>query len=102
MPKESFCQGPFEALHYTLVLVDIHTTTPNLCPVPYQQLAHRAHELTPRIDLQKLGPFKWASLVNSCKGICNLFGLLCSQGLDCFILGGHINHSQGILVCLPP
>ena len=58
VPEETFSQRPVEALHDSLVPVNIDPTTADLDPVFRQHLADRAHELSPRVNLEKLGPLQ--------------------------------------------
>ena len=81
MPEKTFSQRPVEALHDTLVPVDVNPTAPNLDRVLRQQLTDGAHELAPRVNLKELRPPQGAPLVNPSKAIGDLYRSLASYGV---------------------
>ena len=89
--KEPLSQGPVPALHDALVPVDVNTSTSDLDPVFGEQLAHRTHELAPRVNLKEVRPPQGALLVNPSQAIGNLCRGLASQRLNLFVVRGHIN-----------
>ena len=83
--KEPLSQGPVPALHDALVPVDVNTSTSDLDPVFGEQLAHRTHELAPRVNLKELRPPQGALLVNPRQSIGDLCRCLASQRLSLFV-----------------
>jgi len=63
-----------------------------------QQLADCAHELTPRVNLQKTRPSERSTFVNAIERSGNLCCTLVSQRLCLFVAGSDVNHGQCILV----
>ena len=102
MSKEPLSQGPVPALHDALVPVDVNTSTSDLDPVFGEQLAHRTHELAPRVNLKELRPPQGAPLVNPSQAIGNLCRGLASQRLSLFVARGHINDRESVAEGFPP
>ena len=67
-----------------------------------EQLAHRAHELTPRVNLEKLRPLQCPPSVDARQSIGDLFSLFCGQRLGLFVARGHINDRESIAEGFPP
>ena len=98
VPKQLLSQGPVEALHDSLVPADNHTTTYDRDTMLGQQLAHRAHELAPRIEMEKLRPAKRAPLVDAGESVSDLFSLFCGKRLDLLVARGHAYNREYKLV----
>ena len=77
-------------------------TAADLDPVLCQQLAHCAHELAPRVNLEKLGPPQGAPLVNPRQGIGDLCSGLASQRLSLLVAAGDVNDRESVAKGLPP
>ena len=73
-----------------LVPVDVNPTASNLC----QQLAHRTHELAPRVNLKELWPPQGAPLVNPNQAIGDFCRSLASQGFSLLEAAGDVNDRE--------
>ena len=101
-PGHTVSQRPVEALHDALVLMVINTPTSNRNSLFRQHLADCAHELSPRVNLEKLGPLQWPPSVDPRQGIGDLCCGLASQRLSLFVAAGDVNDRESIAKGLPP
>ena len=102
VPKQPLCEGPVPALYDPLIPVDVNPTAPNLNRVLCQQLAHRTHELAPRVNLKELQPLQWPPSVDPRQSIGDLRRGLASQRLSLFEARGHSNDRESVAVGFPP
>ena len=96
VPKQPLCEGPVPALYDPLVPVDVNPTALNLNRVLCQQLAHRTHELAPRVNLKELRPLQRSPSVDPRQCIGDLCRGLASQRLSLFVAWGYINNHESI------
>ena len=80
----------------------VNPTAPGLDPVFGEHLAHRAHELTPRVNLEKLRALQYLPSVDARQSIGDLFSLFCGQRLGLFVTRGHINDRESVAEGFPP
>ena len=101
MPKQPRSQGPVPLFCNAIVPMDINTRTSNRYSMFRQNLADRAFELSPRVNLEKLGPLQWSPSVDLRQGIGDLCCGLASQRLSLFVGAGDVNDSESIAKGLP-
>ena len=102
VPKQPLCEGPVPALYDPLVPVDVNPTAPNLNRVLCQQLAHRTHELAPRINLKELRPLQRPPSADPRQSIGDLCRGLASQRLSLFVAWGYIDDRENVAEGFPP
>ena len=73
VPEETFSQRPVQVPYDALVPDDVNPTSPDLDRVLCKQLAHRSHELVPRVNLKELRLSQGVPAVNPSKAIGDLF-----------------------------
>ena len=102
VPKQPLSQRPVPALHNALVPVDVRAASSNRNPVLCQQLASRTHELTSRVNLEKLGPLQGPPFVDALESGRDLSRGLACHGLGFLIAAGNVNERESVLIRFPP
>ena len=77
MPEQPLSQGPVPAFYNALVPMEVNTPASNRISMFRQHLADRAHELTPRVNLDQFRPLQRTSPTDARQSFSNLFSLLC-------------------------
>ena len=78
--------------------MNIDPTAPDLDPVFGEQLAHCAHELAPRVNLEELRPPQGAPFVNPSQAIGDHCRSLANQGLSVLVAACDVNDCGSVAV----
>lgn len=99
VPEQTLSKGAVESFHYRLVPVNLLAPTANFWFVFFHLFGDSAHELTPRVHLQKLWPFQRPAFENVLKSARDFGRVFRGQGFSFFETAGHIDDSQSVFVC---
>ena len=80
----------------------IRAASSNANSVLCQQLASRTHELTSRVNLEKLGPLQGPPFEDALESGRDLSRGLSSQGLGFLIAADNVRERESVLIRFPP
>ena len=96
MTEQALGESAVETFKDSLISVNFSTPTADACFVVLHFFGHTSHELTARINLQKLRPSQRAALVNRLKSLRNFSRVFRGQRHGFFVAAGYVDNDERV------